>query len=282
YAKIRNELGSDSEVKPLVGSDQEDDTTFWRKPSDSSRTVRNYRLILAVTGGCLVLCVLVAGLAYLSGKSLCTLVDAVTECGKVRGHHCGKAYMFKGIPYASPPTGNLRWRPPQKPTCWNTTRNATEFGSVCAQVQPFGENGTVTGSEDCLFVNIWTPSLDRDAKLPVMFWIHGGFLHMLSGSEPGYSPTEELAENSPVVHVSFNYRLNAFGFMALELFREGSPTNTSGNYGFMDQLAALQWVRDNIRYFGGDPDKVTIYGQSSGNNVSPFTRFIYRYIYPGL
>ncbi|XP_053576293.1 para-nitrobenzyl esterase isoform X2 [Bombina bombina] len=228
-----------------------------------------------------VLCLLVAGLAYLSGTSGCTFVDVQTECGRVRGHHCGQVYLFKGIPYASPPIGPLRWRPPEKPTCWNGTLYATNFKSMCAQIQPVGENGTVMGSEDCLYVNVWTPDLNYDAKLPVMVWIHGGYLHVFSGSEPGYSPTEELTEHSQMVHVSFNYRLNAFGFMALSLLRDGSPTNTSGNYGFMDQVAALQWVKQNIKSFGGDPDKVTIYGQSSGGTsvwammVSPLAKGLF-------
>ncbi|XP_053305104.1 para-nitrobenzyl esterase-like [Spea bombifrons] len=277
------DLGSGSEYRPLVTSDQGEDEEeiFQRKESDVSCPFSGYRFAMAVCGGLVVLCLLAAGLAYLSGKSACTLVDVVTPCGKVRGRHCGAAYMFKGIPYASPPTGRLRWMPPQDPTCWNDTLDATDFRSMCAQVQPLSKQGRVMGSEDCLYVNVWTSSLDHAANLPVMVWIHGGYLHILSGSEPGYSPTEELAENSHVVHVSFNYRLNAFGFMALELLREGSPTNTSGNYGFMDQVAALRWVQKNVRYFGGDPGKVTIYGQSSGGTsvwtmmVSPLAKGLF-------
>ncbi|XP_030056739.1 uncharacterized protein LOC115468841 isoform X2 [Microcaecilia unicolor] len=213
--------------------------------------------------GILVFSCLVAACAYLSGISSDPLVDVTTNCGVVRGFHSSIGYSFKGIPYAMPPVGPLRWKPP-KHTCWNGTLLATEFKSICAQLRPLGDTGTVMGSEDCLYLNIWTPSIELDAKLPVMVWIHGGYLHIFSGSEKGYCPTGKLAHKTQAVHVSFNYRLNAFGFMALELLREGSPTDTSGNYGFLDQIAALQWVKENIQYFGGDPEKVTIYGQSSG------------------
>lgn len=99
---------------------------------------------------------------------------------------------------------------------------------MCPQVRPLSSTGKVMGQEDCLFINVWTPTLQPDAKLPVMVWIHGGYLHMLSGGEKGYSPTEKLAADTKVVYVSFNYRLNAFGFLALQMLREGSPRNTSG------------------------------------------------------
>ncbi|KAM4617615.1 para-nitrobenzyl esterase-like isoform 2-T2 [Discoglossus pictus] len=278
------ELGSESEFKHLVDSDQEEEEETETSPSidlDTPCIIPSYKTMAAMCGGIVILCFIVASLAYLSGNSGCTLVDVQTDCGIVRGSHCGKAYTFKGIPYASPPTGSLRWMPPKKPTCWNDPLSATEFKSMCAQIQPVNENGTVMGSEDCLYLNVWTPSLDHEAKLPVMVWIHGGYLHILSGSEPGYSPTEKLAVHSQMVHVSMNYRLNAFGFMALNTLREGSPTNTSGNYGFMDQVAALLWVQKNIKNFGGDPNKVTIYGQSSGGTsvwtmmVSPLAKGLF-------
>ncbi|KAG8431812.1 hypothetical protein GDO86_019822 [Hymenochirus boettgeri] len=249
--------------------------------AETLRTVPNYKVVVTVCLVVVALCFPSAGLAYLSGKSVCTLVDVMTPCGKVRGQHCGMAHVFKGIPYAKPPIGDLRWRPPQDPTCWNETLHAAEFKSMCAQVRPLSDQGQVMGSEDCLYINVWTTSVDRTAKLPVMVWIHGGYLHVSSGSETGYSPTADLVEHSSVVHVSFNYRLNAFGFMALEVLREGSPTNKSGNYGFMDQLAALRWVQKNIENFGGDPDKVTIYGQSSGGTsvwalmVSPLAKGLF-------
>lgn len=133
------------------------------------------------------------------------------------------------MPYAAPPIGPRRWAPPQDPVCGGGgVKDASRFGSICPQVRPLSSAGKVMGHEDCLFVNVWTPTLRPDAKLPVMVWIHGGYLHMLSGGEPGYAPTEKLAADTQLVYVSFNYRLNAFGFLALKMLREGSPSRTSG------------------------------------------------------
>ncbi|XP_069596017.1 para-nitrobenzyl esterase-like isoform X1 [Ranitomeya imitator] len=282
----RGEAGSQSEFKHLVDDDEEEDDEGVKAfldsdQSDASCSSLSYKTLAVMFGGVVLLGLVVVGLAYLSGNSACTLVDVIISCGKVRGQHCDKVYMFKGIPYASPPSGSLRWRPPKEPTCWNDTLDATEFSSMCAQVRPLSEKGEVMGSEDCLYVNVWTPSLDPDANLPVMVWIHGGYLLIGSGFEPGYCPNDDLAQWSQIVHVSFNYRLNAFGFMTLETLREGSATNSSGNYGFMDQIAALKWVQKNIQSFGGDPNKVTIYGQSSGGTsvwtlmVSPLAKGLF-------
>lgn len=138
------------------------------------------------------------------------------------------AYSFKGMSYAAPPVGDLRWAPPAEALCKRGVTDATRFRSMCPQVRPLSSAGKLMGQEDCLFINVWTPTLQTDAKLPVMVWIHGGYLHMLSGGEPGYSPTEKLAADTGMVFVSFNYRLNAFGFLALEMLRDGSRKNTSG------------------------------------------------------
>lgn len=132
------------------------------------------------------------------------------------------------MPYAAPPIGDLRWAPPAKLDCKSGVSDAGRFGSMCPQVRPLSITGKVMGQEDCLFINVWTPTLQPDAKLPVMVWIHGGYLHMLSGGEQGYSPTEKLAADTGLVYVSFNYRLNAFGFLALQMLSGASPTNTSG------------------------------------------------------
>lgn len=140
------------------------------------------------------------------------------------------AYSFKGMSYAAPPVANLRWSPPADPVCRKGVTDASRFRSVCPQVRPLSSKGKLMGKEDCLSINVWTPTLKATAKLPVMVWIHGGYLHMLSGGERGYSPTEKLAADTGVVYVSFNYRLNAFGFLALEILREGSPKNTSGQF----------------------------------------------------
>ena len=183
-----------------------------------------------------------------------------TTCGPVAGIYNKSAYSFNGIPYAQPPVGNLRWKPPQPiskltRTCWNGTFYATKYGNMCAQPAANDKNFTV-GSEDCLYLNVITPTLDTKAKKPVMVWIHGGSLIVLNGNWPLYSPTESLAADTDMVYVSFNYRLQAVGFMALQMLADDSPTGTSGNYGFMDMILALKWVKENIHNFGGDPDQV--------------------------
>ena len=182
-----------------------------------------------------------------------------THCGPVRGTH-STAYVFKGIPYALPPTKQRRWKPPEPlrrntNTCWSGTFNASMFGNTCFQFSSDNSSGLI-GSEDCLFLNVWTPTLDKNANLPVMVWIHGGSLQSSSGNWPGYSPTSKLANTTNTVYVSMNYRLHAFGFMALDILSSQSPNNVSGNYGFMDQQLALQWVQMNIKNFGGNPNLV--------------------------
>uniref|UniRef100_A0A1A8CN07 Carboxylic ester hydrolase n=1 Tax=Nothobranchius kadleci TaxID=1051664 RepID=A0A1A8CN07_NOTKA len=226
--------------------------------------VLSKRCIFLICLGVLSLLALAAYLGYMAQTPPPGRAQVSTACGDFKGQHKNGAFSFKGIPYAAPPVGKLRWAPPADPVCRSKVMNANRFGSICPQVQPMASDGKVMGHEDCLFINVWTPTLQPGAKLPVMVWIHGGYLQMLSGGEPGYSPTEKLAADTKMVYVSFNYRLNAFGFMALEMLREGSPRNTSGNYGFLDQIAALKWVQRNIHVFGGDPGRVTIVGQSSG------------------
>uniref|UniRef100_H3BI88 Si:ch211-71n6.4 n=2 Tax=Latimeria chalumnae TaxID=7897 RepID=H3BI88_LATCH len=232
-----------------------------------SPTRKNIAFICCTISG-IVVVVVVLVIAYILGPPKYTLVDVRIDCGVIRGNHSNGAYSFKGIPYTLPPVGGLRWKPTvglkNSGSCWNGTYDATSFKHICAQVQPLDANGTVLGEEDCLYLNVWTPSLQKDAKLPVMLWVHGGYLHMFSGSEKNYSPTKELAKETNVVYVSFNYRLNAFGFMALKILRQNSLTNASGNYGFLDQIEVLHWVKNNIDVFGGDPNKVTIFGQGSG------------------
>ncbi|XP_060579125.1 fumonisin B1 esterase-like [Ruditapes philippinarum] len=189
-----------------------------------------------------------------------------TTCGQVEGLSQNGAHGFRGIPYALPPIGRLRWQPPKKlnmadGTCWNGTFSAMRFGNICYQYQ----NSTAFyGSEDCLYLNVFTPTLNKTAKLPVMVWVHGGQLAYLSGNELTYYADETMAGETNVVYVNFNYRLHTFGFMALQILADVSPTNTSGNYGFMDTLLVLQWVQDNIQNFGGDPSQVTLYGHEAG------------------
>lgn len=261
------EVPDRTEYRYLVQEDDEEEVQYVRhRHYISPFLVLSKRCIFLIGLGVLSLLALAVYLGYVAQTQPQTPGPArvLTDCGEFKGTHQNGAYSFKGIPYAAPPVSNLRWAPPAKPVCPQGVTNASRFGSTCPQVRSMSSTGKATGQEDCLFINVWTPTLRPDAGLPVMVWIHGGYLQMLSGGEPGYSPTERLAADTQLVYVSFNYRLNAFGFLALEMLREGSPRNTSGNYGFLDQIAALKWVQRNIRVFGGDPGKVTIFGQSSG------------------
>jgi para-nitrobenzyl esterase len=180
----------------------------------------------------------------------------------------GGVRAYKGIPYAAPPVGPLRWRPPQPVASWNGVRSAEAFGANSLQGIVFDDiDPTACGvSEDCLYLNVWTPSAPRGAeRLAVMVWIHGGGFVVGSGSEPRYDGTQLAARG--IVVVTLNHRLNALGFLAHpELSRE-SRHGASGNYGMLDLVAALQWVRRNIGAFGGDPDKVTIAGESAGSEA---------------
>jgi len=198
-------------------------------------------------------------------------LEAKTECGPVKGKkeqlEGRSAIVFKGIPYAMPPVKNLRWKPPhplkQNNGCWKGVLDTNEFKNRCSQID-FTNGRKEIGSEDCLYLNVWTPRLDSSKKMPVMVWIHGGSLTTGSANDPGYSPNVEFVCNMEIVAVSMNYRLNAFGFLSLDILSNQSKSQTSGNYGFMDQILALQWVKNNIANFGGDPNQVTVVGQSSG------------------
>jgi para-nitrobenzyl esterase len=173
--------------------------------------------------------------------------------------------LFKGIPFAAPPVGDNRWKAPQPVAAWDGVRDATEFGPRCMQGGFGGPPGGAPPpptSEDCLYLNVWTTAESADAEQPVMVWIYGGGFTGGAGSEPRYGG-ENLAKKGAVV-VTLNYRLGAFGFFAHpELTRE-SGHDASGNYGMMDVVAVLEWVQENVRGFGGDPDSVTIFGESAG------------------
>jgi carboxylesterase type B len=191
-------------------------------------------------------------------------LNVKVDGGFVRGVLEDNVFVFKGIPYAKPPQ---RWIPPSRCSwnnCWNGTFQATEFGERCAQAKfNTNQNIEVIGSEDCLFINIWSPSSAKGKKLPVMVYVHGGGLVSSSGNEDGLHPTPEMVREMEIVGVSLNYRLDAFGFLALDVLTKNSSEKT-GNYGFMDQILALRWVQNNIKQFGGDPSKVTLLGQGSG------------------
>ncbi len=178
--------------------------------------------------------------------------------GQVRGQSLqdGGAF-FKGIPYAQPPLADLRWRKPAPVKPWSEVRDAVKFGGTCA-MNPIWGMPKVT-NEDCLYLNVWAPTWPPAGLKPVMVWIHGGGNVAGSGNENG----ESLARRG-IVLVSFNYRLGIFGFLAHPELTAESTDHASGNYGLMDQIAALQWVRENIKKFGGDPENVTIFGESAG------------------
>src|SRR5215470_11155358 len=219
-------------------------------------TSNRIRCILAVA----VLASVVAGAPTRASAAPKSPVVA-TDKGPVRGVTIGKVQAFLGIPYAAAPIGALRWRPPQEHAGWQGVLDASEFGAHCPQVAtPYGKPST---TEDCLFLNVFTPDKTNHGRphlLPVMFWIHGGGL--VVGLSDGYDPTKLVAQD--VLVVTINYRLGELGFLAHAALAAESPTGAAGNYGLMDQQAAMRWVRRNIRAFGGDPDNVTIFGESAG------------------
>jgi para-nitrobenzyl esterase len=207
---------------------------------------------------------LAAGMASCAGqtavsrppRSLSALVVNLAD-GQIRGKKTGGTDEFLGIPYAAPPVGPLRWRPPQPPAHWHGIRPATQFAPHCPQ--PAGVFGRPSTSEDCLYLNVFAPAGHRGSGLPVMVWIHGGAL--VAGESNDYDPSGLVADG--VIVVTINYRLGALGFLAHPALADhpGSPT---GDYGLMDQQAALRWVQHNIRAFGGKPANVTLFGESAG------------------
>jgi len=185
--------------------------------------------------------------------------------GQLAGASSDGVRSFRNIPFAAPPVGDLRWKPPVKPSGWSGVRDATVYGAACPQ--PDRTDGGGAGrfdkqSEDCLTLNVWTTA-SSGQKLPVMVWIHGGAHRLGSGVAPLYDGTE-LAKQG-VVLVTLNYRLGLLGFFAHPaVTADAGPDAMLGNYGLMDQIAALGWVQDNIARFGGDPDNVTVFGESAG------------------
>jgi carboxylesterase type B len=170
----------------------------------------------------------------------------------------GRVANFLGIPYAAPPVGALRWRPPQPAAAWTGVHAADHYGSVCAQ--PLSGDGPASISEDCLYINVQRPALgDRRQRLPVYVYVHGGGLTRGSGS---YFNMDKIVRETGVIGVTFNYRLGVFGFLAHPGL--DAEQGESGNYGLLDQQAALRWLRRNVAVFGGDPSRVTVGGESAG------------------
>jgi para-nitrobenzyl esterase len=198
-----------------------------------------------------------------------------TAGGAVRGQAAAAGVEFLGIPYAAPPVGALRWQPPRPAAPWHGTRAATAYGPHCPQ--PPGSFGRASTSEDCLYLNVFTPAGSKARNLPVMVWVHGGSLR--TGESNDYNPAGLVRDG--VVVVTINYRLGALGFLA-DSALASHPGGPAGNYGLMDQQAALRWVQRNIRGFGGDPGDVTLFGESAGGLstlaqlVSPGARGLFR------
>jgi para-nitrobenzyl esterase len=201
--------------------------------------------------------------------------------GELEGAPTGMGpFVFRGIPYAAPPVGDLRWREPKQAAGWSGVRDATKFGSACMQPESrlMGISHAEM-SEDCLYLNVWTADLKPAQAAPVMVWIHGGSFLTGAGSQPGYDGAR-LAQRGAVI-VTINYRMGVFGYMAHPELTAESPNHTSGNYALLDQMAALRWVRENIGAFGGDPRNITVFGESAGASsiaylmVSPLAKGLF-------
>lgn len=230
-------------------------------PPLKSRLARAALVAACLFGACLVGA---AGPVPRSSQAGPVLPTISAPAGAVRGRAEGDILAFKGIPYAAPPTGQNRWRPPLPAAQWSGVRDAGGFGPACIQPTPgtphIYSDALGATSEDCLSLNIWAPATARAA--PVIVWIHGGSLVSGSSKERLYDGARLAAEG--VVVVSINYRLGVLGFLAHPDLSAESPVGVSGNYGLMDQIQALQWVQRNIAAFGGDPANVTIAGESAG------------------
>jgi para-nitrobenzyl esterase len=205
-------------------------------------------------------------LPVLLAGSPATAQPVGTAAGPVKGTTTtdGKIRIFKGIPYAAAPVGEHRWKEPKPAPAWQGVRDATEFGAQCVQGQLFDDiRFSRAASEDCLNLNIWTPAASANDRLPVMVWIHGGGFQVGAGPEPRHDG--EAFARKGVVLVTINYRLGVFGFFSHPQLTRESSHKTSGNYGLLDQIAALRWVKANIATFGGNPSNVTIFGESAGS-----------------
>ena len=240
-------------------------------------------MIRFIVGIALIVCFEVTAVMSAAG-----LVQVQVDGGTVSGTAGLKpgVRVFKGIPFAAPPVGPLRWRPPQPVSHWSGVRDGSHFAAICPQKTDdldsiyYLDPGKQTLSEDCLYLNVWTAAPSASARLPVMVWLYGGGFDHGSGTEKYYWG-DDLAKKGAVV-VTFNYRVGALGFLAHPELTKESGRNASGNYAFMDQIAALQWVKRNIAAFGGDPSRVTLFGQSAGGAsvgylmASPFAKGLFQ------
>ncbi|MFT4255131.1 MAG: carboxylesterase family protein, partial [Caulobacter sp.] len=209
-----------------------------------------------------------AGLAVIGAASAAAASDATIATiasGKIQGVATDGVIAFKGVPFAAPPVGDLRWRAPQPALAWTGVRPAAAYGHDCMQ-KPFPSDAAPLGTEpaeDCLVANVWRPAEASAKKLPIMVWIYGGgFVN--GGSSPEVYSGAQFARQG-VVFVSFNYRVGRFGFFGHPaLTAANADGGRLGNYGYMDQIAALKWIKANAAAFGGDPDNITVFGESAG------------------
>ncbi|HUT56172.1 MAG TPA: carboxylesterase family protein [bacterium] len=222
------------------------------------------------------------GAATARAQDLCG-EPVATESGLVRGaaEADSATCVWRGIPFAAAPVGELRWRSPRPHPAWSGVRGATKWGARCMQkgiMELVNADPSKRMSEDCLFLNVWRPA--KSGSFPVMVWIHGGGYVGGTGNSEFYWG-DRLAETGDVVVVTFNYRLDLFGFFALPALKDEDPNGAAGGQGSLDQVAAIKWVHDNIRNFGGDPDNVTIFGESAGGAsictmvATPLTRGLF-------
>jgi len=221
-----------------------------------------------------------------SNANYSTSPQVNTVDGAIQGINDSGVYIYKGIPYAQPPVGNLRWKPPKPAKMWSGVLKADHFGNGCMQRPIFSDMNFrfPKKSEDCLYLNVWSPVSPSEAKkehLPVLVYFYGGGFMAGDGSEYRYDG-ESMARNKGIVTVTANYRLNVFGFFAYPGLAKESPHHAAGNYGLMDQVQVLKWVKKNIAAFGGDPNKVTIDGESAGSMsvsglmASPLSQNLFR------
>lgn len=208
---------------------------------------------------------MISSIAFAQSNNDTTSPRVTTVNGVIEGINESGIHVFRGVPFAAPPVGDLRWREPQPVKNWTAVRKANKFGPRAMQLPVFGDmNFRSNGmSEDCLYLNIWTPSKTGKDRLPVLVYFYGGGFIAGDGSEPRYDG-ESMARRG-IVAITINYRLGVFGFLAYPELTKESPHHASGNYGLLDQAAAIQWVKKNIAAFGGDPNKITIAGESAGS-----------------